>query len=231
MPEPVAPRTRRLDQAGAGPVVELAVGDAGGRAGGRAAVADVLVEAGRSSVNSRPCAGLGAAERAARAVASPVPLTPTLLVRAPSRRSPVAGALTRVDYTVALPFDGRRAGSQRQRRRRSSSTRRVTIAAAARRLRTLAVGSIASLVDAGRPVDSGCGLLRCGPAKSSGEIWSRNSRNFSTSSSCSSGIAIAGLVEHLLGAEDPASRCAAPARSRPTGRALTSTPPAKTSSA
>lgn len=26
--------------------------------------------------------------------------------------------------------------------------------------------------------------------KSSGEIWSRNSRNFSTSSSCSSGIAI-----------------------------------------
>ena len=65
--------------------------------------------------------------------------------------------------------------------------------------------------------------------KSSGEIWSRNSRNFSTSSSSSSGIGDAGLVEHGLGAED--RRPGAQRQRDRVGRAGadTSTPSSKTS--
>ena len=56
MPEPVGAAHGGLDQPGAGPVVELAVGDAGGVARGGAAVAEVARAAGdTSSVNSRPC--------------------------------------------------------------------------------------------------------------------------------------------------------------------------------
>lgn len=47
--------------------------------------------------------------------------------------------------------------------------------------------------------------------KSSGEIWSRNSRNFSTSSSCSSGIAIPASCQHAVAAVD---RCSGAQRER-----------------
>ena len=47
----------RLDQAGAGPVVELAVGDAGRLAGGGAAVAGLLVELGQVALEQHALRG------------------------------------------------------------------------------------------------------------------------------------------------------------------------------
>ena len=57
VPEPVAERTVGDDELGAGPVVELAVGDAGRGARGRAAVADLLVRGRHRVGEQRPLLG------------------------------------------------------------------------------------------------------------------------------------------------------------------------------
>ena len=193
-PEPGRAADLRHDQAGAGPVVELAVGDAGGAAGDRPAEPQVGGQRREVAVEQqalgRPRASTEAVieVREVRCCSRLPPITRTARPRRTRQefrgRNSIVG-ITRERYDRAR----RGVNDTPSKLARSAFLRRLdqapesVVERAERHARKLS----SSAVRLGSPAQA----FGSSPVtKSSGLTWSRNSRNFSTSSSSASGISI-----------------------------------------
>ena len=220
----------RLDQAGAGPVVELAVGDARGAAGGRAAVADVLVELGQvlgeeQALRLRGHAAAWAPPRRGP-TASDVPLTPNLQSSAALRPPSPAGCPRRGrqpwNYIQGVPPDGIAAGSP-------------GVNEAVTDLTGVSPSGPAGPTSGRRDPAAAC----TGGQSAAGRVLAEVLRGDLVEELAELLHLVLVLVrhrdpaglEHLVGPDDPAARCAGRARSRRTSASRRSRPPSKTSSA